>query len=135
MADAAMTQNQTDVEELLVLNDEYIHSDQFRDVDRYDEILADDYQATLPDLVFRDKAAFLKMLSDAPRPFTDLAPHDVQVRIVGDVALVHGRVTFNVDGKPDEARYTDTWQKRDGKWMCIAADVIAKTEEPAEERI
>ena len=125
MSDAASTQDQAEVEELLVLNDEYIHSDQFRDVARYREILADDYRATLPDLVFRDKEQFLEMLA-APRPFTDLTAHDVEVRILGDVALIHGRVTFKVDGEEGEARYTDTWQKRGGNWLCVAADVIEK---------
>ncbi len=118
---------EADRRELLVLNDEYIHSDQYRDIARYREILADDYRATLPDLVFRDKGQFLEMLEE-PRPFTDLMPHDVQVRIFGDVALIHGRVTFKVDGEEEEARYTDTWRKRDGEWLCIAADVIAKAE-------
>jgi glutaredoxin/ketosteroid isomerase-like protein len=116
----------SDIEQLTALNAEYIHSDQFRDVDRYQELLAGDYRATLPDLAFRDKTQFLRMLSDAPRPFTDLQAHDLEIRILGDVALIHGRVTFNqLDGTPGRARYTDTWARRDGRWLCVAADVIA----------
>jgi hypothetical protein len=72
----------------------------------------------------RDKAAFLEML-ERPRPFTDLAAHDVTVRLLGDFALIHGRVTFNVDGEEQHGRYTDTWQRRNGHWLCIAADVIS----------
>jgi ketosteroid isomerase-like protein/glutaredoxin len=117
---------ESDIEQLTALNAEYIHSDQFRDVERYQELLADDYRATLPDLAFRNKTQFLRMLSDAPRPFTDLQAHDLEIRILGDVALIHCRVTFiHLDGTPGRARYTDTWARRDGRWLCVAADVIA----------
>ena len=66
------------------------------------------------------------MLRDAPRPFIDLAAHDLEIRVLGDFALIHGRVTFNdLAGHPGQARYTDTWARREGSWVCIAADVIA----------
>jgi uncharacterized protein DUF4440 len=45
------------------------------------------------DLVFRNKYEFLGLIAQ-PRPFTDLTLQDVKVRIVGDVALLHGRVTY-----------------------------------------
>jgi ketosteroid isomerase-like protein len=111
-----------DIDALGRLNAEYIHSDQYRDIPRYREILADDFIATLPDLVVRSKTEFLEML-EAPRPFSDLAAHDVNIRLLGDFALIHGRVTFNVDGEQRHTRYTDTWQRREDRWLCIAADV------------
>src|ERR1700761_9157049 len=89
------TEMTSDIEQLTALNGEYINSDQFRDVDRYQEILAPDYRATLPDLIFRNKDEFLAMLRDAPRPFTDLTAHDLEIRVFNDFALIHGRVTFN----------------------------------------
>lgn len=113
-----------DLAALRDLNQEYIQSDQHRDIERYSEILAEDYVATLPDLELRDKAAFLEMLRE-PRPFTDLTAHDVTIRLLGDFALIHGRVTFNVNGVEHHNRYTDTWQRRGGRWLCIAADVVA----------
>ena len=118
-----MTDND-DRDTLQRLNQEYIHADQHGDTERYREMLAEDYVATLPDLKLRDKQAFLEML-ESPRPFTDLTAHDVTIRLLGDFALIHGRVTFNVDGVEHQNRYTDTWQRRDGQWLCIAADVVA----------
>ncbi len=112
--------------ELRRLNAEYIASDQGSDVARYDEFLAQDFTATLPDLVFRDRAQFLEMIA-RPRPFRDLTAHDVTIRILGDVALVHGRVTYTTidDGTDREALYTDTYQRRGGRWLCVAANVSA----------
>ena len=113
---------------LAQLNADYIASDQNSDVARYDQILAEDYTATLPDLVFRDRQQFLDLIAQ-PRPFTDLQAHDVQIRILGDFALIHGRVTYTtLDGVKREARYTDDYQRRNGKWLCIAANVVARSE-------
>jgi ketosteroid isomerase-like protein len=83
----------------------------------------------LPDLVFRNRQEFLDLIAQ-PRPFTDLALLNVTVRIVGDVALLHGRVTYTTkdDGQEREALYTDTYQRREQGWMCIAGEVVAKGE-------
>ena len=67
-------------------------------------------------------ARFLDYI-EKPRPFKDLAMHDVNIRILSDVALIHGRATYNMlaDGEEQEALYTDAYQKRDGAWVCVAA--------------
>jgi ketosteroid isomerase-like protein len=111
------------------LNHDYIRSDQNSDVARYSEFLAEDFTATLPDLVFRNRQEFLDLIAQ-PRPFTDLTLRDVTVRILGDVALLHGRVTYTSkhDGGQREALYTDTYQRRGWKWLCIAGEVVAKGE-------
>lgn len=116
-----------DLAELHRLNADYIASDQGSDVVRYDQFLAPDFTATLPDLVFRDRAQFLDLIA-GPRPFTGLTAHDVTIRIVGDVALVHGRVSYTTvsDGVDRAALYTDTYQRRGGRWLCIAANVTAR---------
>src|ERR1700743_170266 len=82
-----------DVNELHRLNSDYIAADQGSDVARYEHFLAPDFTATLPDLLFRDRNQFLELIG-RPRPFRELTAHDVAVRILGDVALVHGRVTY-----------------------------------------
>jgi hypothetical protein len=53
--------------------------------------------------------------------------HDVNIRILSDVALIHGRATYTMlaDGAQQEALYTDVYQKRDGTWVCVAACAIA----------
>ncbi|MGH3248997.1 MAG: nuclear transport factor 2 family protein [Trebonia sp.] len=119
----------SDEKVLRQLNDDYIHSDQNGDVARYEEFLAEDFTATLPDLAFRNRSEFLDLIAQ-PRPFTDLTLRDVRVRILGDVALLHGRVTYTTkhDGEHREALYTDVYQRREGKWMCVAGEVVAKGE-------
>jgi hypothetical protein len=53
--------------------------------------------------------------------------HDVKVRILSDVALIHGRATYTMlaDGSEQEALYTDAYQKREGAWVCVSACAIA----------
>ncbi|HEY1920181.1 MAG TPA: hypothetical protein VGH27_31805 [Streptosporangiaceae bacterium] len=98
----------TDEKVLLLLNDDYIHSDQNSDVARYQEFLAEDFTATLPDLVFRNRQDFLDLIAQ-PRPFTDLT-------------------LLKDDGQQREALYTDTYQRRGDGWMCVAGEVVAKGE-------
>jgi hypothetical protein len=65
--------------------------------------------------------------SPKARPFKDLAVHDVNIRILSDVALIHGRRTYTMlaDGVEQEALYTDTYQKPEDTWVCVAACAIA----------
>jgi hypothetical protein len=107
------------------LNRDFFHSDQFNDVRRFSELLAEDFISQFPG-VTRDRAEFLDYVAK-PRPFKDLAMHDVNIRILSDVALIHGRATYTmlVDGMEQEALYTDVYQKRDGTWVCVAACAIA----------
>ena len=108
------------------LNNDYVHSDQFNDVKRFSEILAEDFIAQTPG-VTRNRAEFLEFIAK-PRPFKDLAVHDVKIRMLDDqVALVHGRATYTLlaDGVDQEALYTDTYQKRGGTWVCVSACAIA----------
>ncbi len=114
---------------LRTLNADYIHSDQHSDVARSEELLAEDFTATLPDLVFRNRQQFLDLIAQ-PRPFTDLTADDVRIRLLGDVALVHGRVTYVTtrDKIERQARYTDTYARRDGEWKCIAGEVVVQGE-------
>lgn len=127
--DAPESDLSTDEKILLGLNDDYIHSDQNSDVARYDEFLADDFTASLPDLVFRNRQEFLDLIAQ-PRPFTGLTLLNVKVRILGDVALLHGRVRYTTkhDGQEREALYTDTYQRRGHRWMCVAGEVVAQGE-------
>jgi len=117
---------QSDLATLDQLNQDYVHSDQFNDAKRFSELLAEDFIVQSPG-VTRNRAEFLEFIAK-PRPFKDLAVHDVKIRILDDeVALVHGRATYTMlaDGVNQEALYTDTYQKREGTWVCVSACAIA----------
>jgi hypothetical protein len=108
------------------LNLDYPSSDQNSNVARYEEILSDDFMASMPDLKLYSRKEFLDMIA-RPRPFTDLHVYDIHIRLLGGFALIHARITFKThDGVIHDGRYTDDWQRQNGKWLCVAANVIAK---------
>ena len=118
-------QSNEDLAILEQLNNDFFHSDKSRDAERFIEFLAEDFISQFPG-VTRNRAEFLEYIA-RPRPFKDLAVHDVNIRILSDVALIHGRSTYTMlaDGVEQEALYTDTYQKREGTWVCVAACAIA----------
>jgi ketosteroid isomerase-like protein len=111
-----------DVTTLLALNEDYIRSVEASNVQRFREMLADDFMCSLPDGSHLNREAFLKHVATPPE-ISDLQAHEVQVRVMGDFALIHARTTFTRDGRQGASRYTDVWARRDGRWVAIAAHV------------
>ena len=120
----SVTATASDITTLLALNDAYIRSVQHSDVQKFREILADDFLCSLPDGSHLDRDAFLKHVAKPPQ-ISGLEAHDVNVRVMGDFALVHARTTYirDSDGTPAAGRYTDAWARRNGRWVAIAAHV------------
>lgn len=113
----------TDHASLVELNGDYIRSVQNADVQRFREILADDFLCSLPDGSLLDRARFLERTAQ-PVTIVNLEAHDVRVRLMGDVAIVHARTTFTTaDGRAGSGRYTDVWARRNGTWLAVAAHV------------
>ncbi|MDX2853408.1 nuclear transport factor 2 family protein [Streptomyces sp. PA03-3a] len=125
MNDTNTEQSIEDLRILEQLNNDYVHADQFNDVQRFSELLGEDFVVQTSGIT-RDRAEFLEYIAK-PRPFKDLAVHDVKIRILSDVALIHARATYTMlaDGAAQEALYTDTYQKREGGWVCVSACAIA----------
>jgi ketosteroid isomerase-like protein len=112
-----------DLQTLLALNHDYVESVQQGDVRRFEEILADDFVCSNPDGSLVDRAGFLEQTA-RPVTISRLAAHDVDVRLLGDVAIIHARTTYTLaDGQPGTGRYTDVWARRDGRWLAVAAHV------------
>jgi ketosteroid isomerase-like protein len=117
------TAAKSDFEMLRELNADYIRSVQTSDVRRFDQILADDFVCTNPDGSFVDRENFLKQTT-RPVAISDLAAHDVMIRVVGDCAVINARTSYRLpDGKAGAGRYTDVWARRNGQWLAIAAHV------------
>jgi uncharacterized protein (TIGR02246 family) len=113
----------SDITILLALNDDYIRAVQTSDVRRFRELLADDFLCSLSDGSHIGREAFLEHTAH-PAEFSNLQAHDVNVRVMGDVALVHARTTFTLrDGRQGASRYTDTWVRRAGRWVAVAAHI------------
>lgn len=112
-----------DIDLLQKLNRDYIKSVQLSDVRRFDEILADDFLNSNPDGSLVDREGFLAQIAP-PATISNFEAHDVRIRRIGDVAIIHGRTTYaKADGQTAAGRYTDVWARREGRWLCVAAHV------------
>lgn len=112
-----------DIETLTRLNADYIAAVKASDVERFEELLADDFLCSQSDGSLVDRATFL---AQSAKPYTmqALDAFDVRVRVLGDVALVHARTAFVFpDGRQGAGRYTDVWARRGDRWLAIAAHV------------
>ena len=119
--DAAMNAADTDV--LRQLNQDFVRSVQTSDVRRFDEILAEDFLNSNPDGSLVDRAGFLAQIA-RPATISKLEAHDVRVRVMGDIVIIHARTTYTKpDGQAGAGRYTDVWARRRGRWLCVSAHV------------
>jgi ketosteroid isomerase-like protein len=113
----------SDLDTLLALNRDYIRSVQNSDVRRFDEILADDFLCSNPDGSLMDRKAFLVQTA-RPVTISGLEAVDVNVRLMGDFAIIHARTTYTrPDGGAGAGRYTDVWARRSGRWLAVSAHV------------
>ena len=112
-----------DLKALVELNESYIRSVQTSDVRRFREILADDFLCSLPDGSLVDRERFLQQTAQ-PVTISKLEAHDVNVRLMGDFAIVHARTTYTTaEGRAASGRYTDVWARRNGRWLAVSAHV------------
>ena len=113
----------SDLDQLLDLNRDYIRSVQHSDVRRFDEILADDFLCSNPDGSLVDRKAFLAQTA-RPVTISNLEARDVNVRLMGDFAIIHARTTYTLpDGREGAGRYTDVWARRGERWLAVSAHV------------
>ena len=63
----------------------------------FDENLSKDFLNTNPDASLVDRAGFLARIAQ-PAGVTGLRPEDVNIRLFGDVAIIHARTVYT---KPD----------------------------------
>jgi ketosteroid isomerase-like protein len=113
----------SDLETLEALNLDYINSVQNGDVRRFDEILAKDFYCSNPDGSLVDRVGFLQQTA-RPVTISELEVHDVKIRLLDDVAIIHARTSYKrPDGQPGAGRYTDVWARQGGRWLAVSAHV------------
>ena len=123
-----------DLEALLELNRNYVRSALQSDVRWYAENLSEDFHITAPDGVLLNREAFLKRMAN-PYSGTHAEPVDVMVRILGDVAIIHsGYRDTRLTGEPSYGRYTDIYERRNGRWLCVAAHFMRFSSPPKTEQ-
>ena len=115
--------NPADTDALRQLNEDFVRSVQLSDVQRFDEILADDFLNSNPDGSLVDRAGFLAQIA-RPAMIANLAAHEVLIRIMDGIAIIHARTSYRKpDGQTGAGRYTDVWARRQGQWLCVSAHV------------
>ena len=115
--------NPADGDVLQQLNRDFVRSVEMSDVLRFDEILATDFLNSNPDGSLVDRAGFLAQIA-RPALISNLESHDVRIRIMGEIAIIHARTTYTKqDGRAGSGRYTDVWARRHGQWLCVSAHV------------
>ena len=116
-----MTPDPNVVATLEALNRGYLLAAEKSDVGWYALHLAEDFMATNPDGSLVDRAGFLARIG-RPYPGSNLRAPEVQIQLVGKVALIHARFEdTKPDGRTGAGRYTDIWARRDGRWLCVSA--------------
>jgi ketosteroid isomerase-like protein len=115
--------NDADIETLEKLNGGYMKSVQSSDVRWFENNLAEDFLNSNPDGSLVDRTGFLEQIA-RPATLSNFEARDVRIRIMGDIAIIHGRTTYaKADGRAAAGRYTDVWARRQGRWQCVAAHV------------
>ncbi len=112
-----------DQETLTRLNSEYVRSVQNKDVAWFDANLSPDFMNTASDGSLAHRKTFLAHIAKGTG-VSKIAEEDVLIRIINDTAVIHAATVFTTDaGASGRGRYTDIWQKQNGRWLCIAAHV------------
>jgi len=126
MQNAAVAQagaSAPDLKTLQQLNGNYVKSAEMSDVRWYSENLAEDFLSSSVDGSLVDRAGFLARVA-RPHPGSDLRAEDVRIRILGEIAIIHGRTVYRKpDGRTGAGHYTDVGARRQGRWLCVSAEV------------
>jgi CubicO group peptidase (beta-lactamase class C family) len=117
-------------QEVRKLEREWLDAYEQHDAGAMDRILADDFKLTQSGGAAQTKAdilAALKAPRDSGRPEPKFSTDDVQSRVEGDTVILTGRFIQRMerDGqmRTMEARYADTYAKRQGRWQVVASQL------------
>lgn len=109
--------------ELSQLNRDYVRAVEERNPHWFDEHLANDFTNTYADGTFADRAEFIARVA-RDSGLSNRRLLEVAVRRMGDFAIIHARTISNTSSGADVfTRYTDIWARRDGRWVCVSAQL------------
>lgn len=110
-----------DEQELIRVQQEWSRAEVAGDVRTVDRLLADEYVITTSDGRFMPKAEYLRGAASEDTRSIAMSVEGTKVQLYGDMALVKGIVKWTEPGgKKHENLFSETWQKRDGRWQCLA---------------
>jgi ketosteroid isomerase-like protein len=92
-----------------------------------EKLLAPDYVYTNQDGQMASRAEMVSGMKSGTTKYDTFTVGDMKVHVYGDAAVVtgNGHLKGTENGKPvdEQIRFTDTWVKRDGRWVCAATQV------------
>ncbi len=121
-----------DAETLMALERTWASAVMMHDAAPLEGFLADDFMQTSETGEVRDREETIARVRSGTAVFSSGGLDDMRVRLYGDAAVVTGR--FTAEGQSgDEAftvnvRWTDTFVRRDGRWLCVASQSSSVTE-------
>jgi ketosteroid isomerase-like protein len=118
----ASSSAQDDLDMLQRLNHEFVRAVNEKNVHWFDVHTTSDFMNSNPDGSLVDRAAFLVQIARGAA-VTGITEHDVIIRNLGDLAIIHARTTHRTSTGAGSGRYTDIWVRRDGRWLCVAAQI------------
>lgn len=97
------------------------------DADAMGKMLDSDYVFTDYDGTVMNKAQFLASIRDASNQLTVEVSQDMKLHRHGDTVIVigstHEKGTDKGKRYEHAGRFTDTWMKKNGQWLCIASQL------------
>lgn len=120
-----LPQNQGDETKVIAFENLWNQMQVNHDADAMDKMLDTDFVLTDYDGTVMSKAQFLQSIRDKSNQLTVEASEDMKLYRHGDTLIVigatHEKGTLN--GKPyqHKGRFTDTWIRRNGTWICVAS--------------
>jgi ketosteroid isomerase-like protein len=105
------------------------------DVATMDRLMADELIHTTTTGKTRDKTQFMQDFISRPTAFTQFETDDMNVVVIGNVAVTRGRyhnvVPQRSYGTPVKyARYLRVWANRDGTWKLVAHQATDAEQSP-----
>jgi ketosteroid isomerase-like protein len=128
----SISRAQGDETKIIALENLWNHMQLNHDADAMGKLLDDDFVFTDYDGTIMSKPQFLDSIRDKSYQLSVEASDLMKLHRHGDTVVVigatHEKGTFK--GKPyqHQGRFTDTWMKKNGQWLCIASHlgVISK---------
>lgn len=92
--------------------------------DAHDKYVSQNLKFTAPDGMRLSRDDLSAAIRSGMLKFTSSTISNMKVTIFGDTAIVNydtdDKGTFNGTDISGKARWTDTWARIDGKWLCVA---------------
>jgi ketosteroid isomerase-like protein len=120
-------QSDGDESKIIALENLWNQTQVAHDADAMDKMLHPEFVLTDYDGSVLNKTQFLASIRDKSNQLTSEVSQDMKLHRHGDTVIIIGATheKGTAKGKPYEhyGRFTDTWIKRDDRWLCVASQL------------